>query len=121
VTWAGEALAAIRKIVLIEERIGGLTEQVKVLADSYVELDRRLLKMEAKFELLERLSGRPRKDLPAARPDRKQNPRGLNKKSVLAFAVHNKRLVNERKAVTEIAGWMGTCARAAGRDLQHRY
>jgi hypothetical protein len=45
VTWAGEALAAIRKIVLIEERIGGLTEQVKVLADSYVELDRRLLKM----------------------------------------------------------------------------
>ena len=64
-TWAGEALAAIRKIVLIEERIGGLSEQVKVLADSYVELDRRLLKMEAKFELLESLSGRPRKALPA--------------------------------------------------------
>lgn len=65
-TWAGEALAAIRKIVLIEERIGGLAEQVKVLADSYVELDRRLLKMEAKFELLESLSGRPRKALPAS-------------------------------------------------------
>ena len=65
-TWAGEALAAIRKIVLIEERIGGLTEQVKVLADSYVELDRRLLKMEAKFELLETLSGRQRKALPSA-------------------------------------------------------
>jgi hypothetical protein len=66
VTWAGEALAAIRKIVLIEERIVGLTEQVKVLADSYVELDRRLLKMEAKFELLETLSGRQRKALPSA-------------------------------------------------------
>jgi hypothetical protein len=66
VTWAGEALAAIRKIVLIEERIGGLTEQVKVLADSYVELDRRLLKMEAKFELLENLSGRQAKALPAS-------------------------------------------------------
>ena len=65
-TWAGEALAAIRKIVLIEERIGGLTEQVKVLADSYVELDRRLLKMEAKFELLESLSGRRGKALPAS-------------------------------------------------------
>lgn len=65
-TWAGEALAAIRKIVLIEERIGGLTEQVKVLADSYVELDRRLLKMEAKFELLENLSGRHRKALPSS-------------------------------------------------------
>jgi len=65
VTWAGEALAAIRKIVLIEERIGSLTDQVKVLADSYVELDRRLLKMEAKFELLETLSGRNRKALPS--------------------------------------------------------
>ena len=63
-TWAGEALAAIRKIVLIEERIGRLSEQVRVLADSYVELDRRLLKMEAKFELLESLSGQ-RKVLPA--------------------------------------------------------
>ena len=64
-TWAGEALAAIRKIVLIEERIGGLSERVKVLTDSYVELDRRLLKMEAKFELLETLSGRQRQVLPA--------------------------------------------------------
>jgi len=66
VTWAGEALAAIRKIMLIEERIGGLSERVKVLTDSYVELDRRLLKMEAKFELLETLSGRQRQALPAS-------------------------------------------------------
>ncbi len=65
-TWAGEALAAIRKIVLIEDRIGSLSEQVKMLADSYVELDRRLLKMEAKFELLESLSGRQRKALPSS-------------------------------------------------------
>jgi hypothetical protein len=65
VTWAGEALAALRKIVLMEERIGSLTERVKVLADSYVELDRRLLKMEAKFELVETLSGRQRKALPS--------------------------------------------------------
>lgn len=70
-TWAGDALAAIRKIVLIEERIGRLSEQVKVLADSYVELDRRLLKMEAKFELLESLSGQ-RKVLPAASIKRKK-------------------------------------------------
>jgi hypothetical protein len=65
VTWAGEALAALRKIVLMEERIGSLTERVKVLADSYVELDRRLLKMEAKFELVETLWGRQRKALPS--------------------------------------------------------
>ena len=54
-TWAGDALAAIRKIVLIEDRINDLTEHVKALADSYSELDRRLLRMEAKFELIERM------------------------------------------------------------------
>jgi hypothetical protein len=75
VTWAGEALAAIRKIVLIEERIGSLTERVKVLTDSYVELDRRLLKMEAKFELLETLSGRPRQALPAGTSTPKRKSR----------------------------------------------
>ena len=74
-TWAGEALAAIRKIVLIEERIGSLSEQVKVLADSYVELDRRLLKMEAKFELLESLSGRQRKALPTTSSPKRQSKR----------------------------------------------
>jgi len=64
VTWAGEALAAIRKIVLIEERVGSLSEQVKRLADSYVELDRRVLRLEAKFELIERFSVRQPKGLP---------------------------------------------------------
>lgn len=74
-TWAGEALAAIRKIVLIEERIGGLTEQVRVLANSYVELDRRLLKMEAKFALLESLSGRQRKELPRTSSPKRKSKR----------------------------------------------
>ncbi len=74
-TWAGETLAAIRKIVLIEERIGSLSEQVKVLADSYVELDRRLLKMEAKFELLESLSGRQRKALPTTLSPKRKSKR----------------------------------------------
>ena len=63
-TWAGEALAAIRKIVLIEERVSSLSEQVKRLADSYVELDRRVLRLEAKFELIERFSARQEKALP---------------------------------------------------------
>ena len=74
-TWAGEALAAIRKIVLIEERIGSLSDQVKILADSYVELDRRLLRMEAKFELLESLSGRQRNALPAASSAKRRSKR----------------------------------------------
>ena len=54
-SWAGEALAAIGKIVLIEDRINDLTEHVKALADSYSDLDRRLLRVEAKFELIERI------------------------------------------------------------------
>lgn len=64
-TWAGEALAAIRKMVLIEDRINTLAELVKHLADDNVELDRRLLRLEAKFELIERLGGAGRKALPA--------------------------------------------------------
>ena len=34
-SWAGEAVAAIRKMVLIEDRMNGLTEQVRRLAESY--------------------------------------------------------------------------------------
>lgn len=61
-SWASEALAAIRKIVLIEDRINTLGENVKALADSYLELDRRLLRLESKFELIERV-GVSRKEL----------------------------------------------------------
>jgi len=75
VTWAGEALAAIRKIVLIEERVGALSEQVKRLADSYLELDRRLLRIEAKFELIERISGGQRKALPVRSAKKKKSPK----------------------------------------------
>jgi hypothetical protein len=64
VTWAGEAVAAIRKIVLLDERVTRLADRVGKLADSYAELDRRLLRIEAKFELLERLAA-ARSALPA--------------------------------------------------------
>jgi transposase len=60
VTWAGEAVAAIRKIVLIEDRVAALTDQVKRLADAYTDLDRRLVRLEAKFELIERLGSASR-------------------------------------------------------------
>ena len=64
-SWAREAVAAIRKIILIEERIEGLTEQVKFLADSYRDLDRRLVCIEAKFDLLEKVAtSGPRRLLP---------------------------------------------------------
>ncbi|MGC1483580.1 MAG: hypothetical protein WA789_07305 [Candidatus Acidiferrum sp.] len=63
-SWAGQAIAAIRKMALIEDRMNGLTEQVRRLAESYNELDRRLLRVEAKFELIERLGSVRERALP---------------------------------------------------------
>jgi len=65
VSWARDAVEAIRKIVLIEERMEGLTGQVKHLADAYVDLDRRLVRLEAKFDLLERMAAPGRRTIPA--------------------------------------------------------
>ncbi len=64
-SWAGEAVAAIRKMVLIEDRMSGLTELVRKLAEAYNELDRRLLRVEAKFELIGHLGSARRQALPA--------------------------------------------------------
>ena len=66
-SWARDALAALRKIVLIEDRVAQLTDQVKTLAESYADIDRRLLKLEAKFELIEKVATRPRARLPHKR------------------------------------------------------
>lgn len=74
-SWAGEAVAAIRKMVLIEDRINSLTEQVRKLAESYNELDRRLLRVEAKFELIEHLGSSRRPALPSKSEKLKQPKR----------------------------------------------
>ena len=75
-TWASEALTAIRKIILIEERIAALAEQVKSLADSYVDVDRRLVRIEAKFEIIEHLAATrgKRAVLPGRRKAAKKSP-----------------------------------------------
>jgi len=65
VSWARDAIAAIRKIVLIEERMEALTAQVKHLADGYTDVDRRLVRLEAKFDLMEKMAARGRRALPA--------------------------------------------------------
>jgi negative regulator of replication initiation len=65
VCWARDAVAAIRKIVLIEERMEALTSQVKHLADGYTDLDRRLVRLEAKFDLMEKMATPVRAALPA--------------------------------------------------------
>jgi len=65
VSWARDAVAAIRKIVLIEDRMESLTARVKDLAEAYTDIDRRLVRLEAKFELMERMaSGASRRALP---------------------------------------------------------
>jgi hypothetical protein len=77
VSWGGEAVAAIRKIVLSEDRVAQLADRVDRLANSYAALDRRMLKIEAKFELLERMAAAtPR----SARPRRAQLPPSEEKK-----------------------------------------
>ncbi len=64
-SWARDAVAAIRKIVLIEERMEALTAQVKHLADGYTDVDRRLVRLEAKFDLMEKMAAPGRRALPA--------------------------------------------------------
>jgi predicted nucleic acid-binding Zn-ribbon protein len=63
-SWATDAYAAIRKIVLLEDRMENLAGRVESLANSFTELDRRLSRIEAKFELLERMAGASRRSLP---------------------------------------------------------
>ncbi len=55
-SWAFEALAALKRIMLLEERITNLTTESKLLMDTCKDLDRRLIRLEAKFELIEHVS-----------------------------------------------------------------
>jgi len=55
-SWASEAVGAIRKIVLIEDRMERVANQVDQLAETCQDLDGRLLRLEAKFELIEKVA-----------------------------------------------------------------
>ena len=55
-SWTREALTAIKRTILIEDRITSLTKQSQELMDVCKDLDRRLVRIEAKFELLERMA-----------------------------------------------------------------
>jgi len=63
VSWATEAVGAIRKIVLIEDRVERLANQVNQLAETCQNLDRRLIRLEAKFELIEKVATTRRRSL----------------------------------------------------------
>ena len=62
-SWAGEALAALRKIITLEERVATLTDDIHELTRIARDLDHRLVKLETKLEVYERLSekSRPRR------------------------------------------------------------
>ena len=62
-SWATEAVGAIRKIVLIEDRVERLANQVNQLAETCQNLDRRLIRLEAKFELIEKVATTRRRSL----------------------------------------------------------
>ena len=63
-SWPREALEALRQIVLIDHRVNDLTDRMKAIAVTCEELDRRLNRLEAKFELLERMATPTRRALP---------------------------------------------------------
>ena len=62
-SWATEAVGAIRKIVLIEDRMERVANQVNQLAETCQNLDRRLVRLEAKFELIEKVATTRRRSL----------------------------------------------------------
>ncbi|HUE55633.1 MAG TPA: hypothetical protein VMO76_07355 [Candidatus Udaeobacter sp.] len=51
--------------MLIEDRMEGLKAKVKHLAEGYAVLDRRLVRLEAKFDLMEKMAAPGRRALPA--------------------------------------------------------
>ncbi len=67
-SWAGDALKSLRKIILIEEKVTMLAEDVKTLALRYQDLSERLARIEGKFEAYERVAA-------SAQPKRLPRPK----------------------------------------------
>lgn len=55
-SWAGDALKALKKVILIEEKVTTLADDVKMLALRYQDLSDRLARIEGKFEAYERVA-----------------------------------------------------------------
>ncbi|PYU01534.1 MAG: hypothetical protein DMG38_03240 [Acidobacteria bacterium] len=53
---ASEAVEAIRELVLIEDRSDRVANHVDQLAEGCQDLDRRLVRLEAKFELIDKVA-----------------------------------------------------------------
>ena len=68
-SWAGDALKTLKKVIIIEERVTTLADDVKMLALRYKDLSERLARIEGKFEAYERVAtaGAQQKILPRQR------------------------------------------------------
>jgi hypothetical protein len=64
VSWTHDALAAIKRIILMQDRIAALSRQTAELMEVCKDMDRRLVRIEPKFELLERIAAPVRRSLP---------------------------------------------------------
>jgi hypothetical protein len=63
-SWARDALIAVKRIMLLQERVISLTGQSRQLMDACTDMDRRLVPLQAKFPLLERMAASsPRRTL----------------------------------------------------------
>jgi hypothetical protein len=60
-SWITDAVQALKKIIIIEDRVSSMAEDLKKMAERLYEMDKRVLKLETKFEVYEGLS---RKTLP---------------------------------------------------------
>jgi len=69
----GEALAAIRSIILIEERVRGLGAKIEKLTELVVDVDRRLVRVETTLDIVMRHS--PQAEGPLAISGRTQSRR----------------------------------------------
>ena len=52
-SWMADVYQALKKVILIEEKLSVMAEDVAKLSDKMVEIDRRLLKLETKLEVYE--------------------------------------------------------------------
>jgi hypothetical protein len=69
-----EALAAIKSIILIEERVKAQSEKLERLAQLVVDVDRWLIRVETTLDLAMRRSGQAEAPLPISRRRSARDP-----------------------------------------------
>lgn len=52
-SWAGEVFRALKKIILLEERVSQLADRLDGLGRLVTDMDRRLVRLETKLDLYE--------------------------------------------------------------------